>query len=105
MAETFIDLTQHTHRNVGKVEIAPIKFWLKVTAHRTPTPENCLKVYEKLVSDKVFTAFVESQILGLASIAVGGEAPRGIVATRVGAATGPSGGADREATTSSAVSA
>ena len=66
MAEALVHLTQHTHRNVGEVEIAPIDLGLNSVAHGTPAVENRMEVGKYLLADKMLGTIVELEVGGLA---------------------------------------
>ena len=61
MAEALVHLAQHTHRNVGKVEVTPIDLGLNGISHGTPALENRVEVGEYPLADQLLGSIVEAE--------------------------------------------
>ena len=63
MAEAFVNLAEHTHRDVSKVEVVPVKLRLKRASCLAPAAKDGFKMGEYLLSHQMLGKLVETQIL------------------------------------------
>src|ERR1017187_2393559 len=62
VAEALVHLTEHTHRDMGEIEVAPIEFELEAAANGVPAAQDGFEVRENIAAGPPVRILEKSEV-------------------------------------------